>query len=44
LTVRLLFDHMLIGTLALQFWVLVAMAMVVYTEKPVVEQAAVAAG
>jgi putative inorganic carbon (HCO3(-)) transporter len=25
--VRLLFDHMLIGTLALQFWVMVAMAM-----------------
>jgi len=44
LTVRLLFDHMLIGTLALQFWVLVAMAMVVYTEKPVVEQTADAAG
>ena len=44
LTVRLLFDHMLIGTLALQFWVLVAMAMVVYTEKPVVEQAVDAAG
>jgi O-antigen ligase len=44
LTVRLLFDHMLIGTLALQFWVLVAMAMVVYTKKPVMEQAADAAG
>lgn len=27
LAVRLLFDHMLIGTLALQFWVMVAMAM-----------------
>ncbi len=27
LAVRLLFDHMLIGTLALQFWVLVAMGM-----------------
>jgi hypothetical protein len=27
LSVRLLFDHMLIGTLALQFWVMVAMAM-----------------
>jgi O-antigen ligase len=31
LLVRLMFDHMLIGTLALQFWVLVALAMVVYT-------------
>lgn len=32
LAVRLSFDHMLIGTLALQFWVLVALAMVVYTD------------
>lgn len=29
MVVRLCFDHMLIGTIALQFWVLVAMAMVV---------------
>lgn len=40
LAVRLLFDHMLIGTLALQFWVLVAMAMVVYTDTAVRESAA----
>ena len=44
LMIRLLFDHMLIGTLALQFWVLVALAMVVYTDKPVMEKAAGAAG
>ncbi len=31
LSVRLLFDHMLIGTLALQFWVLVALATMMYT-------------
>lgn len=37
LAVRLLFDHMLIGTLALQFWVLVALAMVVYTDRSVME-------
>ncbi len=43
LVVRLLFDHMLIGTLALQFWVLVALAMVVYTDRPVMEKAADAA-
>ena len=34
LSVRLSLDHMLIGTLALQFWVLVALAMVVYTGSP----------
>ncbi len=39
LAVRLSFDHMLIGTLALQFWVLVALAMVVYTESSGGEQA-----
>ena len=40
LAVRLMFDHMLIGTLALQFWVLVALAMVVYTDASVRERAA----
>lgn len=44
LMVRLLFDHMLIGTLALQFWVLVAMAMVVYTDRPGPERAAGGSG
>jgi hypothetical protein len=29
LIVRLLFDHMLVGTLAVQFWVLVALAVAV---------------
>ena len=43
LAVRLSFDHMLIGTLALQFWVLVALAMVVYTDGSVGEQRADAA-
>ncbi len=43
LAVRLLFDHMLIGALALQFWVLVALAMVVYTERPDMERTADAA-
>ena len=40
LAVRLMFDHMLIGTLALQFWVLVALAMVVYTDASVMESTA----
>ena len=40
LAVRIFFDHMLIGTLALQFWVLVALAMVVYTDTSVRERAA----
>ena len=43
LVVRLLFDHMFIGTLAIQFWVLVALAMVVYTDRAAREQAADAA-
>ena len=43
LAVRLQFDHMLIGTLAIQFWVLVALAMVVYTDRAVGERAADAA-
>ena len=43
LAVRLSFDHMLIGTLALQFWVLVALAMVVYTDRPVMGRTADAA-
>jgi len=43
LVARLQFDHMLIGTLALQFWVLVALATVVYTDRPVRGQAVDAA-
>lgn len=43
LVVRLFFDHMFVGTLAIQFWVLVALAMVVYTDRPVMEKAADAA-
>ena len=40
LVVRLCFDHMFIGTLAIQFWVLVALAMAVYTDKPALERTA----